>query len=149
MSSTQFHKSQIQFRFSGKAKITKWIEAVVKKEGRKIGSLDFIFCSDEYLLGINRQYLKHDYYTDIIAFDYSEGKTIGGEIYISMERVRENASEMGETFHVELSRVIIHGVLHLLGYSDKTATQKKDMRRKEDECLALLFNKRNSWLKIG
>jgi probable rRNA maturation factor len=138
MPSIQFHKSQIQFRFSGKAKITKWIEAVIKKEGRKVGSLEFIFCSDEFLLGINKQYLNHDYFTDIITFDYSEGKAIGGEIYISIDRVRDNAVTMGVTFPVELCRVVIHGVLHLLGYSDKSLAQKRKMRMKEDECLALL-----------
>jgi probable rRNA maturation factor len=138
MPSIQFHKSQVQFRFSNKAKITKWIEAVVKKERKQIGFLNFIFCTDPALLAMNKQYLNHDYFTDIITFDYSKSKAIGGEIYISIDRVRENAAEMREMFHVELNRVIIHGVLHLLGYSDKTAAQKKAMRKKEDECLALL-----------
>jgi probable rRNA maturation factor len=139
MSNTiNFHKSNIKFRFSNKAKITKWIEAVVKKERKQIGSLNFIFCTDAALLAMNKRYLNHNYFTDIITFDYSEGKAIGGEIYISIDRVRENAVTMGVTFHVELCRVIIHGVLHLLGYSDKTKAQKKKMRMKEDECLALI-----------
>jgi probable rRNA maturation factor len=133
-----FHKSKIKFSLSNKAKITKWIEAVVKKERKQIGSLNFIFCSDTALLAMNKRYLNHDYFTDIITFDFSEGKAISGDIHISIDRVRENAAEMGVAFHVELSRVIIHGVLHLLGYSDKTITRKKEMRKKEDECLALL-----------
>ena len=134
----QFHKSQVQFRFVNKTITTRWIESVVRREGKKVGSINFIFCTDAFLLGINKQYLKHDYFTDIITFDFSEGKFINGEIYISIERVRENSATLGVMFPVELWRVIIHGVLHLLGYSDKTATQKTQMRKKEDACLSLL-----------
>jgi rRNA maturation RNase YbeY len=137
-SSIYFFKSDVQFRFSRKASIIKWIERVIKKEGKKTGSINFIFCSDLFLLGINKQYLKHDYFTDIITFDYSEGKNISGEIYISIDRVTENANSLGIKIQHELSRVIIHGVLHLLGYSDHTKSEKKEMRKKEDACLSLL-----------
>src|SRR5687767_5935872 len=99
--SIYFFKSDIQFRFSRKASTIKWIEQVIKKEGKKPGSINFIFCSDSFLLGINKQYLKHDYFTDIITFDYSEGKTVAGEIYISIERVRENAGAFHNDFQNE------------------------------------------------
>ena len=134
----QFHKSEVQFRFSKRVAITKWIETVVRMGGKKVGSINYIFCTDAFLVFINKQYLKHNYYTDIITFDYSERKTMNGEIYISIDRVKENATSFGVTFPVELNRVIIHGVLHLLGYTDKTAAQKTLMRKKEDACLSLL-----------
>jgi probable rRNA maturation factor len=133
-----FYKSGVKFRFSNKAQITKWIGQVIRKEGKQLGSIQFIFCTDDFLLEINNQYLKHDYYTDIITFNYSEGNRIVGEIYISLDRVKDNAVSIGIMFPVELQRVIIHGILHLLGYKDKNAAQKKLMRKKEDACLSLL-----------
>lgn len=137
--SIQFFKADVAFRLQGKSKISDWIKKVVKREGGSLVSLNIIFCSDDYLLNINRDFLKHDYLTDIITFDYSEGKKISGEIYISIDRVRDNANGLKITFEVELKRVIIHGVLHLLGHKDKTDSQKKAIRKTEDECLAL-FN---------
>lgn len=134
----QFFKADVAFRFLGKAKVSKWISTVVKKEEAKLTSLNVVFCSDEYLLNINRQYLNHDFYTDIITFDYSEKKSISGELYISVDRVRDNAGSLGVTFQHELNRVIIHGVLHLLGFKDKTPAQSKAIRKKEDECIKLL-----------
>ena len=138
----QFYKSKVQFRFSNKTAIINWIGQVIRKECKKTGSINFIFCTDDFLLSINKQYLKHDFYTDIITFNYSEGKLINGEIYISIDRVRENAASLGFKFPVELSRIVIHGVLHLLGYSDNTPSQKKLMSKKEDACLSLLLTKR-------
>ena len=135
--SIYFFKADIAFRFQGKSKISNWIKKVVKREGGNFVSLNVVFCSDGYLLNINRDYLKHDYLTDIITFDYSEAKKISGEIYISIDRVRDNANGLKLPFEIELRRVIIHGVLHLLGYKDKTASQKKAIRKKEDECLSL------------
>jgi len=135
--SIQFFKADVAFRFQGKSKISDWIKKVVKREGGSLICLNIVFCSDDYLLNINRDYLKHDYFTDIITFDYSEGKKLSGEIYISVDRVRENAKSLNLHFEIELKRVIIHGVLHLLGYKDKTEFQKKTIRKKEDECLAL------------
>ena len=134
----QFFKADLAFRFSRRAIISKWISRVVKQEGGHLSNLNVIFCSDDYLLGINRQYLKHDFYTDIITFDYSSNLLVSGELYISIDRVRENAVALGVSFQQELCRVIIHGVLHLLGYKDKVAAQKKKMREKENECLQLL-----------
>jgi probable rRNA maturation factor len=135
--SIYFFKADVAFRFQGKSKISHWIKKVVKHEDCSLVSLNIVFCSDGYLLNINRDYLKHDYLTDIITFDYSEGKKLSGEIYISIDRVRDNAKGLNLPFEIELRRVIIHGVLHLLGYKDKTASQKKTIRKKEDDCLAL------------
>ena len=134
----QFFNAYVAFRFFARAKISKWILRVLKQEGAKLSNLNIIFCSDDYLLGINRQYLNHDFYTDIITFDYSEKRDISGELYISIDRVKDNANSLGATFQQELNRVIIHGVLHLLGFKDKTSRQAKTIRKKEDECLALL-----------
>ncbi len=97
-----------------------------------------ILCSDEYLLDINKKFLSHDYYTDIITFDYTEGKRISGELYISIDRVKENAKQLGVSFPNELHRVMIHGVLHLCGYKDKTRKDREMMRTKEDQKLKML-----------
>ncbi len=115
-----------------------WIKAAIKEEKKKAGDLNFIFCHDEYLLRINQQYLNHDYYTDIITFDYVSGELISGDIFISVERVRENSGIFQVSFEDELNRVIIHGVLHLLGYKDKDPDQKKIMTEKENNFLSKL-----------
>jgi probable rRNA maturation factor len=112
--------------------LKKFILHIFKKEGKKIDSLNYIFCTDKALLEINRQFLNHDLYTDIITFDLSEGKAIQGEIYISVDRVRENALKLGISLKSELQRVIFHGVLHLCGYNDKTKAEKMKIRGKED-----------------
>jgi rRNA maturation RNase YbeY len=110
---------------------------VIGEEKKKTGDISFIFCSDEYLLGINQQYLEHDYYTDIITFDDVSGELISGDIFISVDRVRENAEIYGQSFSDELHRIIIHGVLHLLGYKDKEPDQKEIMTGKEDYYLSV------------
>lgn len=136
-----FHNEDIRFTLKEKAKIKSWINSVIGKKKRKAGDLNFVFCSDEYLLGINRQYLNHDTYTDIITFDYSKedpGQPVSGDVFISVERVRENAETFGKTFENELHRVIIHGTLHLLGYKDKTKAAKEEMTKEEDKSLKLL-----------
>lgn len=127
--------SQTEFKLEGGVSKVAWIESVVKKERKILGDLQYVFCSDEFLHGINIQYLNHDTLTDIITFDYTSGDVVSGEVYISIERVKENAESLGNSFEDELDRVIIHGVLHLCGYLDKTAEQKKVMRGKEDACL--------------
>lgn len=116
-----------------------FIPVIFKKEGKKLESLSFIFCSDNYLLEINKQFLKHDYYTDIISFDLSEPKSalISGEIYISVDRVKENAKDMRISFEEEMKRVLFHGTLHLCGYRDKRKADVQQMRVKEDEYLKL------------
>ena len=114
---TEFKNENLKFTLRNKTILKKWISATINKEKRKVGDITFIFCSDEYLLHINKQYLQHDTYTDIITFDYSEGDSaqpVSGDIFISIERVKENAEKFSTTFENELHRVIIHGVLHLL-----------------------------------
>ncbi len=138
---TQFKNENLKFTLRNKTILKKWISATINKEKRKEGDITFIFCSDEYLLHINKQYLQHDTYTDIITFDYSEGDSaqpISGDIFISIERVKENAEKFSTTFENELHRVIIHGVLHLLGYKDKTKAAKAQMTSKEDYYLKQL-----------
>lgn len=112
--------------------ITSWIEYLITNEGKKMGDINYIFCDDEYLLKINQDYLQHDYYTDIITFDYVKGKKISGDIFVSVTRVSENAPLLSKSFDEELHRVIAHGVLHLCGYKDKTEAEIKEMRNKED-----------------
>ncbi len=112
--------------------ITSWIEYIITHEGKKLGDINYIFCDDEYLLKINQDYLQHDYYTDIITFDYVKGKKISGDIFVSVTRVSENAPLLSKSFEEELHRVIAHGVLHLCGYKDKTEDEIKEMRSKED-----------------
>ena len=118
-------------------KVKKWVAEVVKRRDRQVGNINYLFCDDEYLLQVNRQYLQHDTYTDIITFDYVAGGLISGDIMISTERVGENAAKYGVPFERELHRVIIHGVLHLLGQGDKSDDEAREMRRQEDEALAL------------
>lgn len=115
---------------------TKWLKDIILSEGKKLGEINYIFCDDEYLLKVNQDYLQHDYYTDIITFDYVRGKTISGEIFVSLQRISDNASTLSKNYEEELRRVLAHGVLHLCGYKDKTEEEEKEMRRKEDVYLA-------------
>lgn len=109
-----------------------WLETIITSEGKKPGEINYIFCDDEYLLKINQDYLQHDYYTDIITFDYVKGKTINGEIFVSLQRISDNASTLSREYEEELRRVLAHGILHLSGYKDKTEEEEKLMRSKED-----------------
>jgi len=123
-----------------RTRLRKFIGQQVKKEGKKLGTLNYIFCSDEYLLAINREFLQHDFFTDIITFDLSEkGQPINAEIYISVDRVRDNAANYNSSFRKELHRVILHGVLHLCGYKDKMPKDAKLMRELEDKWLKSYF----------
>lgn len=132
-----FFVEDVQFSLKQKTNLRKWIIETIGKEGKETGALSFIFCSDQYLLNINQQYLKHDTYTDIITFDNSEEDLlIEGDIFISVERVKENALLFNVPEQDELHRVIIHGVLHLLGYKDKSPHDKQLMTSKEDEYLS-------------
>lgn len=115
---------------------TKWLEDIILSEEKKTGEINYIFCDDEYLLKINQDYLQHDYYTDIITFDYVKGKTISGEIFVSLQRISDNASTLSRDYEEELKRVLAHGILHLAGYKDKTEEEEKEMRRMEDLYLA-------------
>ena len=115
-----------------------WIRAVAARYGKQVGDVAYIFCDDAKILEVNRQYLQHDYYTDIITFDYCEGNTLHGDIFVSLETVRSNAAEFGATFDNELHRILIHGILHLCGQADKTPEARAEMTRKENEALTLL-----------
>lgn len=115
-----------------------WLINLIKNEQKKAGEINYIFCDDEYLLKVNRDFLQHDYYTDIITFDYVKGKTIAGDIFVSLPRISENAETHSKDFNLELHRVLAHGILHLCGYKDKTEEEIKEMRNKEDYYLNIL-----------
>ena len=119
--SIQFFIHEIKFTLKNKTRLKAWIEATFKQQKKTLNSITYVFCSDEYLLEINQGFLQHDFYTDIITFDYSSKTEIESEIYISVDRVKENAKELNTTFENELHRVMIHGVLHLCGMKDKTS----------------------------
>jgi rRNA maturation RNase YbeY len=135
-----FLKADISFVPKQKKLLRQWIALTIQAHHKKLGQIDYIFCSDEYLLQMNKQYLNHHTLTDIITFDYSNELTaeVAGEIYISINRVRENAEVFKCTFNDELHRVMIHGVLHLCGFKDKTKNQKQIMRAQEDEAIQSL-----------
>ena len=133
-----FFSEGINFHLSKPRITASWIQNAIKKEKRKNHSLNYVFCSDEYLKKLNKQYLKHKTLTDILTFNYSnDPNSIQGEIYISVERVKENATKFEQSFDKELHRVMIHGVLHLLGYNDKSAPDRALMREKEEAYLSL------------
>ena len=117
--------------------IKPWIEKIIITEEKRLGEINYIFCDDEYLLKINQDYLQHDYYTDIITFDQVRGKTISGEIFVSLQRIKDNASLISKNYEEEKKRVIAHGILHLCGYKDKTEEEQRTMRAKEDFYLSL------------
>jgi len=132
-----FHKEGGKLRLPNTHILSRWIERVVKMEGRDLGPLTFIYCSDEYLRAINSKYLKINKITDVIAFEYNEDTMVSGDIFIGVGRVRENASYYKIPFQAELKRVMVHGLLHLIGYGDKTAKDKSAMTEKEDLYLSL------------
>lgn len=129
---------QTNYSLKSRTKIKQWIKQVIEAKGKKTGNITYIFCDDEYLLEVNKQYLQHDYYTDVITFDYVENDLISGDIFISTDRVRENALAFGSSETEELHRVIIHGALHLLGLKDKSEKEASQMRQAENEALKLL-----------
>ena len=126
------------FSLKTEAAVAACIKAIAAEESRKVGDITFVFCDDNYLLKINKEFLDHDTYTDIITFDYSVGNEMISEIYVSTTRVEENAKKYKQTFENEIHRVMIHGVLHLCGYNDKLAEEKQIMRDKENHYLSLL-----------
>jgi rRNA maturation RNase YbeY len=133
----EFYSEDIDFELQNEEKIAEWIIQTVEDERKKFQHCSYIFCSDEYLHKINLEYLHHDDYTDVITFPYAENP-IEGDIYISIERLKDNAQSLGIAFENELHRVIIHGTLHLCGYTDKTDSDKAEMTRKEDCYLSKL-----------
>lgn len=138
MGAIRFFNQDISFKVAAPLKTRKWLREVIRREDRKLGNLNYIFCSDAYLLSINEQYLNHHTLTDIITFDNSEEENeIESDVFISIDRVRENAETLKADFDHELHRVLVHGVLHLCGYEDKTPVQKSAMRKREDAYLSL------------
>jgi rRNA maturation RNase YbeY len=129
---------ETNFKLNNEIALSNWISKCIEERGFTEGEINYVFCDDEYLLKLNVEFLEHDTFTDIISFDYTLGKLISGDIFISIERVRENALEFSQTFENELSRVMIHGVLHYLGLKDKSDVDKIAMRAEEDKCLKLL-----------
>lgn len=127
---------EIEFNFDNEEKLSNWISSVIRSEGFNEGEINYIYCDDEYLLKLNSEFLNHNTLTDIISFDYTIGNTIHGDIYISVERVLDNANEFNVEFLDELSRVMVHGVLHYCGYKDKSAKDKQLMRVKENHYLS-------------
>ena len=132
-----YHTEDIKFEWNGKRINNRWLRMVVESEVKKMGDLSIIFCSDRYILDVNIRYLQHDYFTDIITFDYCEGDLVSGDLFISIDTVRENAAFYGTGFADELDRVMVHGVLHLLGYDDHTPEEQAEMRAKEDYYLQM------------
>lgn len=128
---------ETDFTLENEEVISSWLSQVIVSENKKEGEINYIFCDDEYLLKINLEYLSHDTLTDIISFDYSIGNELNGDIFISIERVQDNANDYGVTFEEELKRVLVHGVLHYCGYKDKTEKDEQLMRLKEDEKLSM------------
>jgi rRNA maturation RNase YbeY len=127
-----FFFQEVKFTLEERARLKRFIENIFKKEGKRLQSLNYIFCTDKALLEINQQFLKHDFYTDIITFDLSDSAIVIAEIYISIDRVKENALDHKVSFKRELYRVLFHGVLHLCGYKDKKRGEIQEMREKED-----------------
>lgn len=132
MSTISFQAESIKFSMPDKKVVKEWIKNTIAEESKSVGEVSIVFCSDEYLLKVNNEFLKHDFYTDIITFDYCEDDLVSGDLLISIDRVRENAEIQKGLFIDELHRVIIHGILHLLGYHDKAKNEVKVMREKED-----------------
>ena len=132
-----FHKEQVELKINEES-ISNWVAVSIKRLRFREGDISVIFCSDDYLKQININYLNHDYYTDIITFDYSDNKIISGDLFVSIDRVKENAEINNENFNKEICRVIIHGILHLCGYKDKTSKEKEEMRKLEDSFLNLI-----------
>lgn len=132
----EFH-SENDFKLDDLEQLRDWISLSITKMGKQVGDLNYIFCNDDYLIKINQDYLNHDTYTDIISFDYSDKDILSGDIFISTERVEENANTFQVSFKEELRRVLIHGVLHFAGYKDKSEEESKEMRKQEDKYLAI------------
>lgn len=135
-----FSNQEISYILKNKLLIRTWVKSIINSEGKQSGDIAYVFCTDDYLLGLNKQYLNHQTLTDIITFDYSEKSRISGDIFISIDRVTENANTYSRSFNEELGRVMVHGVLHLLGYKDKTEVDKKEMRDKENQFLGTFPN---------
>ena len=136
-----YHKEEVEFQLPNEAQLTRWIETLARD--KKISQITYIFCTDASLLNINKEYLNHDDYTDIITFPYKQGKEIESDIFISIDRIKENAVEFKSTFEKELLRVMAHGLLHLLGLKDKTEEERREMREHEELAIEKFYGKHN------
>ena len=134
---------ELDFKLEDEQLYSDWISKVISSENKNEGEINYVFCDDDYLVEINQQYLDHDTFTDIISFDYSIGNELHGDIFISIERVRENAVDFNVSFEEELKRVVVHGVLHYCGYKDKSEEDEKLMRQKEEEKMKMFHVKQN------
>ena len=132
-----YYFEDTDFVFKGKTLNNRWLRLVAESEIKRIGDISIIFCSDNYILDVNQKYLQHDYFTDIITFDYCEGDKLSGDLFISVDTVRDNAIEYGSDVKEELNRVMVHGILHLIGYDDQTDEDVAEMRSKENYYLSL------------
>ena len=128
---------ETEFELSNEHQISNWLSNVILSENKKVGDINYIFCDDDHLLQVNKDFLNHDYYTDVITFDYVKGKTISADIFVSLPRILDNSSTLSNAFNSELLRVLAHGVLHLCGYKDKTDEEISEMRQKEDYYLSI------------
>jgi len=137
-SAIYFHFEDVQLIYFMEVSIKTWITRSIEAEQKQVGELNYIFCSDQYLLQINQEYLNHDTFTDIVTFNYVENNIISGDLFISIDRVKENSVKFKSSFSEELNRVLIHGVLHLIGYNDKSTKEAQEIRAKEDFYLTLL-----------
>ena len=135
-----FHTEDISFALESEKTTSIWLVMLVERHKKKLGELNYVFCSDDYLLKLNQEHLNHDYFTDIITFDYCQNDVISGDLFISVDRTNENAKTFKKSESNELNRVIAHGLLHLLGFSDKTAEDIVEMRSMEEDALAMLEN---------
>ena len=133
----RYFKEDTKFEFKHRLLNNRWLKMVAESEIRRLGDINIIFCSDNYILDVNMKYLQHDYFTDIITFDYCEDDRLSGDLFISVDSVRENAIEYGTSFNDELNRVMVHGILHLIGYDDHSDEDIKQMRSKENYYLSL------------
>ena len=127
-----FHNEEVSFSFNNKREVSLWLKSVVSSFQKELGVINVIFCNDQYLLKVNQTYLNHDYFTDIITFNYNENNLISGDLFISIDRVKENAINQKMEFNVEIHRVIVHGVLHLCGLNDQSKQEKEIMRGREN-----------------
>jgi len=135
-----FYAEDIEMPSINKTKVRSWVKQVAELHQKRLGPVSYIFCNDDKILEVNKQYLNHDYFTDIITFDYTEGDKISGDLFISLDTVRTNAEQFGQEYDTELHRVIIHGILHLCGINDKGPGEREVMEQNENEALALLNN---------
>jgi probable rRNA maturation factor len=143
VSKINFFVEGVDYPGIDKKSIQKQIIFLIQNEGKIPGEISVIFCTDDYLLEINKQYLQHDYYTDILTFDYSEGYVVSGDLFISIDRIKDNAAQFNRLFREELYRVVFHGILHLTGYSDHSREEKREIRMKEDYYLSVFTFERD------